>query len=106
MLKTIRVYPEDIIRGAKYLKDSTGKLDLLGQILVIGYNIKIHDRIKSPSHQNTVINPFSVWIRDQAHNTELTLQLLRNSKLYSGTQQVELANILLEPHDIYLEIDR
>ena len=103
-LKTIVVYPEDIDPKAKFMLDNKGRLDLLGQILVIGFNIKVHERIRSPAHMNCAISPFSVWARDHAHNTELTIKLLQNSHL-SGYRQVKLANTLLEPHNIYLEID-
>ena len=103
-LKTIVVYPADISPKAKYMKDKQGRLDLLGQILVIGFGITVHEGIKSPAHQSTGLWPFSVWVREEAHNTELTVKLLRNSS-FPGMKQVELANVLLEPYDIYLEIE-
>lgn len=102
-LKTIPIYTEDIVPGTKYMLDKKKRLDLIGQILTTGFGIKIHEGIETPAHQNTVIHPFTRGIRGRANNTPLTMQILKNAATLSGKQQLEAANVLLEPYDIYLE---
>jgi hypothetical protein len=103
-LRTILIHTSDIIPGTKKMKDKLGRLDLLGQILFTGYKVRIIEHSTSPADQGTVIHPFSVYVRGRAHNTELTLKLLRNAETLSGRKQVEEANKLLEEYDIYLEL--
>lgn len=103
-LKTITIYTSDIIKGTPKMTDKLGRLDLLGQILS-AYKIKVHPHSTSPADQNTCLPPFSVIARGEVHNTELTIQLLRNAEILTGKQQVEAANDLLENHDIYLEAE-
>ena len=102
-LKTILIYTEDIIPGTRWMLDNKGRLDLLGQILFTGYGIKVHEHIESPAHQGTTLHPFTVRVRKRVHNTELTIKLLKNADTLSGKKQLEVANELLEEHDIYLE---
>ena len=102
-LKTIPIYVEDIVQGAPKMKDSLGRLDLLGQILMTGYEVKIHSHSETPASQSTVIHPFSVKVRGRVHCTELCLKILRNASSLPPRKQVEEANKLLEPYDIYLE---
>lgn len=101
-LKTILIHTEDIIPGAKKMIDSQGRYDLLAQILYTGYNIKIHDHSTSPADQQTLISPFTTSVRGKVHCTPLCLKILRNASL-SAKQQLDEANDLLEPYDIYLE---
>lgn len=103
-LKTIPIYTSDILPGATKMLDKEGRLDLMGQILFSGYNIKVHEHSTSPADQGTSLYPFSVRVRGRAHNTELTLKILRNAANLSAKKQVEAANDLLEEYDIYLEI--
>lgn len=102
-LKTIPIYTADIIKGTRWMKDNQGRLDLLGQILFTGYGIKIHTHVESPAHQGVILHPFTVRARNRIHNTELTIKLLQNADILSGRKQLEVANVLLEELDIYLE---
>lgn len=101
--KTILICTEDIIPNVKMMKDKADRLDLIGQILHTGYGVKIQDHSESPAHQGTVVHPFSVKIRDRAHNTDLTLKILKNAERLSGRKQLDAANELLDEYDIYLE---
>jgi hypothetical protein len=105
-MKTILIVTEDIIPGTKYMKDSHGRLDLLGQILFTGYGIKIHNQIETPAHQGTSIHPFTVTARERVHNTELTLRLLQNAEILSGRRQVEEANKLFIMRDVPITLER
>ena len=100
--KTILIYAEDIIPGINKMRDKKGpegRLDLMGQILVTGYGVKVHDNAESPAQQNTAIHPFSRMIRGRANNTELTQTILMNADRLSGKKQVEIANILLDKYE-------
>ena len=99
----ILIIPEDIQQRTKFMRDSQDRLDLLGQILTTGFEIKVHKHAVSPADQGTLLAPFTVYVRGRTHNTPLTLQLLRNADHYTPKKQIEQANILLEEHDIYLE---
>ena len=101
--KTILICTTDIKPGMKWMLDKHGRMCLLGQILYTGFNIKVHPMIESPAHQGTLLHPFTVQARNRIHNTELTIQLLKNGEKYSGLKQLEAANILLDEYDIYLE---
>ncbi len=103
-LKTILIYPEDIIPNCPFMLDSEERLDLLGQILHTGYSVNVFEKTASPACNDTVINPFSIMYRGKAFNTPLTLKILANARTMSGHTQITAANVLLEEHDIYLEI--
>ena|SRR6056297_1148828 len=103
MLRTILICTEDIVPGTRWMLDKKGRMCLLGQILFTGYQIKVHSNIESPAHQGTLLHPFTVKARSRIHNTELTIQLLKNGEKYSGLKQLNLANDLLEDYSIYLE---
>jgi hypothetical protein len=102
-LKTILICTTDIKPGMKWMLDKHGRMDLLGQILLTGYSIKVQPLIESPAHQGTLLHPFTVFARNRIHNTALTIQLLKNGEYLSGYKQLLAANILLEEYDIYLE---
>lgn len=100
--KTITIVTEDIVPKASKMLDKLGRMDLLGQILHTGYGIDVHSHHITPACTNHCVHPFTSRIRNICYNTELTLTLLRNAK-YTGLKQLELANELLEEHDIILE---
>jgi len=102
MTLCIAIYTEDIVPDTQFMKDKSGRLDLLGQILLIGHNVHINSRCELPADQNTLVHPFTVCYRQKAYNTPLTLALLHNASL-PGIQQLELANALLDEYDILLE---
>ena len=76
MTHHIVIYTDDIHTGCKYMMDNSNRLDLLGQILFTGYNIKIHHHMESPAEQQDLIHPFTTLRRNRCYNTPLTLQLL------------------------------
>jgi len=102
-MKTIFICTADIKPGMKWMLDKQGRMCLLGQILLTGYNIKVQTFCESPAHQGTLLHPFTVQARNRIHNTELTIRMLKNGESLSGLKQLQLANDLLEEHDIYLE---
>lgn len=93
-MKTITVYPQDIIPNAKYMCDAEGRCDLLGQI-IMSYGIKVPPKTRTPQCLQTGIANFVVCIRQYVYsNTTLTLQLLALSPL-SPRKQIAEANKLL-----------
>lgn len=101
-MKTITVYPQDIIPNAKYMCDANGQCDLLGQILINGFGIRIPNKTRTPQCLQSGIVHFVVCVRQYVYcNTPLTLALLKLSSL-PPRKQVEEANKLLQPLGIVL----
>lgn len=103
-MKEITIYTEDIIPNCKYMCDELGRLDLLGQLLFTGYNIRIPYKTRTPQDLEKSIKNFVVCIRGFCYsNTPITLSLLA---LYSlpGKKQVAEANKLLNSIGINLII--
>lgn len=101
--RTIKIYSADITTNAKYMHDPNGKHDLLGQILYTGYSIRIPVKTRTPQELKKAIFPFTKLYRGYEYcNTPLTLAILDLNSL-PGKRQVVDANILLQPHNIYLE---
>ena len=112
-MKVIPIVTEDIIKGTRYMRDKFDRLDLLGQILFTGYQLKIINKNtqydnppKTPADLKISLHPFTKQIRGSYVNTPLTLQLLENAELYGGSQQLEEANKLLAPFSIQLQRQR
>jgi len=101
-MKNINIYPEDIIPNSKYMCDSSGRLDLLGQILFTGYGIPIPFKTRTPSDLECAIRNFVVCIRGYKYcDTALSLSLLALDSS-PGNKQIEAANKLLFPYGIQL----
>jgi hypothetical protein len=101
-MKSITVYPQDITPNALYMCDAEGRCDLLGQLLMNGFGIRIPPRTRTPQCLSSAINHFVVCIRRYVYcNTPLTLQLLALSPL-PPRKQVEEANKLLQAIGIVL----
>ncbi len=101
-MKTITVYPQDIIPNAKYMCDAQGRCDLLGQILINGYGIRIPPKTRTPQCLQSSIVNFVTCIRQYVYcNTPLTQSLLALSPL-SPRKQIAEANLLLNPLNITL----
>ena len=101
-MKSITIYPQDIIPNAKYMCDAEGRCDLLGQLLMNGYGIRIPPKTRTPQCLSSGINNFVVCVRSYVYcNTPLTLQLLALTPL-SPRKQVDEANKLLHPFGIVL----
>jgi hypothetical protein len=101
-MKTILIHPQDIVANTKYMHDTQGRYDLLGQILYTGYNIQIPMKTRTPQELSKGIHPFTIIVRQYCYcNTALTLSLLSLSSL-PGKMQVREANKLLESHSIKL----
>jgi hypothetical protein len=101
-MQTITIYTQDIISNAKYICDAEGRCDLLGQILVTGYNIRVAPKTRTPACLQTGIRNFVSLYRGYVYcNTPLTLALLDNAYLPPGKQVAE-ANKLLNPLGINL----
>lgn len=104
-MKTILIYPEDIIPSTRYMHDSEGRYDLLGQILYTGYGVKIPPKTRTPQDLQEMINLFVVKVRGYTYTmTPLCQQLLALSSL-PGKKQVEEANKLLAPYKIRLVLE-
>ena len=102
-MKLIPIHTCDILRNSPYLHDTQGRLDLLGQIILTGYNIPVPMKTRTPAELDTTIYPFTTMIRQYSRcNTALTLDLLANIGL-SGKQQLKEANKLLLKFQIQLE---
>lgn len=84
------------------IKNGIHRMDLIGQILHIGYGIKIEEKTRTPACQDTILSPFSRKIRGIATNTDLTYSLI-SLENYKGPQQIREANRLLAPYSIVLE---
>lgn len=101
-MKTILIYPEDIIPKTRFMHDREGRYDLLGQIFFSGYQINIPVNCRTPQELKRAVHPFVVVIRQTVYAlTPLTLQLLKNSSL-PGKKQMGLANELLKEYNIQL----
>lgn len=104
-MRTILIYPQDIIPGTRYLHDPDGRMDLLGQILYTGFGVKIPKKTRTPQDLQESINLFVVKYRGYTYTmTPLCQRLLGLSSL-PGKKQVEEANKLLEPHKIRLILE-
>jgi hypothetical protein len=101
-MKSITVYPQDIIPNAKYMCDAEGRCDLLGQLLMNGYDIRIPPKTRTPQCLSSAINNFVICIRQYVYsNTPLTLALLKLSSL-PPRKQIAEANKLLQAVGIVL----
>jgi hypothetical protein len=101
-MKSITVYPQDIIPNAKYMCDAEGRCDLLGQLLMNGYGIRIPPKTRTPQCLQSAVNNFVVCVRSYVYsNTPLTLALLKLTSL-PPRKQVAEANKLLESIGIVL----
>ena len=101
-MRIIPIYIRDVKPNARYMLSPDGRADLLGQILISGFNLNVSERSKTPAELKKIIPPFTMQCRGTIMNTPLTMELLVNTKLTSGLQ-IEKANILLAPHNIKLE---
>lgn len=101
-MKVIPIYTEDLNPKAKFMKDSLGRLDLMGQILYTGYQIVIEDKMATPACQEILLPPFTRTLRNVYQNTQVTQMILTNAKFLNGIRQIEEANILLQPDNIEL----
>jgi hypothetical protein len=101
-MKSITVYPQDIIPNAKYMCDAEGRCDLLGQLLINGYGIRIPPKTRTPQCLQSAINNFVVCIRSYVYsNTPLTIALLKLTSL-PPRKQIAEANKLLQAVGIVL----
>jgi hypothetical protein len=101
-MKSITIYPQDIIPNAKYMCDAEGRCDLLGQLLMNGYGIRIPPKTRTPQCLSSAINNFVICIRQYVYsNTPLTLALLKLSSL-PPRKQIAEANKLLQTVGIVL----
>lgn len=101
-MKTILIFPQDIIPNCKYINDANGRHDLLGQILYSGFDIHIPPKTRTPQELKRAIHPFTKIIRQYVFVlTPLSLALLDLSYL-PGKRQIVEANKLLKEYDIFL----
>jgi len=101
-MKSITVYPQDIIPNAKYMCDAEGRCDLLGQLLMNGYGVRIPPKTRTPQCLQSAINNFVVCIRSYVYsNTPLTIALLKLTSL-PPRKQIAEANKLLQAVGIVL----
>lgn len=101
-MKTITIYPEDIVPKTSFMHDRQGRHDLLGQILLSGYGIDIPVNCRTPQELKIALTPFTMIIRRHVYClTDLTIKLLALNSL-PGKKQVSEANKLLAPYSIKL----
>ena len=101
-MKTINIYPQDIIPNAKYMHDAEGRMDLLGQIFYTGYGIRVPMKTRTPQDLDSPIHPFTRVYRRYCVTLTPMCQALLDVSPLPGKKQVAEANPILLPYNIQL----
>jgi hypothetical protein len=94
-LKTMKILPNLLPQKFRFLQDSFGRMDFIGQFLhQLGYVV---EGKRLPSDLGLFIHPFTISYRQRIIDSELTLSLLRLDTL-SRQQQLQAMVDLMSPY--------
>lgn len=83
------------------MSTSSGQVDFLGQILLqLKKPIESNKPFKTPAETKEAIFPFTVLLRGQVHNSEISLAILRLPQNREGEAALER---ILAPYNITIE---
>jgi hypothetical protein len=97
-MKTIHVSPSSLPQRSQFIRDKTGKYDLLG-FIISELGCKIDPGTRTPQQLTRSVDPITVYLRQTVILTPLGYSLLYVTNL-PITQQIPAANKLLLPYNI------